>query len=110
MLVALVAAGCGGKKDDAGGGGGGGKKASCNTKLNECSEYSQANRALGDESLKRLCENFEGTFAEVPCPAENRMGACVKREGTKVYYQGYLISAADLEKSCTETDGRWQKP
>ena len=114
ILIVVVGVGCGNKdkdKDgDKAGGAAAGGLASCNTKVGECSEYNAGNRALGDDHLRKLCDNFEGTFATTGCPSAGRTGACKKDEGTKVYYQGYPMAAADLERSCTETAGRWMKP
>ena len=106
VVVALTLAACGGKKAATGGG-----EASCNAPVHhECTEYSKDNRAIGDEPLKRLCDGFEGTFAATPCPTAARPGACRKDQGTKVYYQGYEISAAELEKDCTAGQGTWKAP
>ena len=108
FAIALAGAvlGCGSK----GKGGGGERLASCNTIHHECDQYGKANRAIGDDYLKRLCTGLEGTFATTPCPTENQTGMCHKDEGTKVFYKDYPMDAAALEKMCTETGGHWMKP
>lgn len=105
IVLAGALLGCGKK----GGGGGADTLASCNTTHSECTEYSQANRAIGDDYLKKLCTGLEGTFATTPCPKENQTGRCHKDEGTKVFYQGYPMAMADAEKMCAETGGHWMK-
>jgi hypothetical protein len=112
LTIVFAAAACGGKgKDDGAKGGGEGGLASCNSpKFNECKQYNQANRALGDDMLKKLCVDFEGTFATVGCATADRVGACKKDEGTNVFYKGHLMPPADLESMCTSTGGVWQKP
>ena len=111
LAIAAGSLGCGSKDSNGKAkGGGAGALASCNTTVGECSEYDQGNRALGDDHLKKLCDNFQGTFATTGCPATNRIGSCSKDEGTKVYYQGYPITAADLERGCTESAGKWRTP
>lgn len=109
LVLAGALLGCGTKEKGKAGGGGGGA-ASCNTPLGECTEYGQANRAIGDDYLKKLCVGFEGTFATTACPKAGQTGMCHKDEGTKIYYANYPMTAAELEKSCTDTGGHWMKP
>ena len=112
LAMSLAIAACGGKgKDDGAKGGGEAGLASCNSpKFSECKQYNQANRALGDDMLKKLCVNFEGTYATVGCDTADRVGACKKDEGTNVFYKGHLMPPADLEAMCASTGGVWQKP
>ncbi|MBK9036791.1 MAG: hypothetical protein IPL61_37000 [Myxococcales bacterium] len=113
LALALALAACGSKgKDDGGGGGAAKGAASCDSpKVKECTEYGPANRAAaGDEYLEKLCVGLEGAFAKTPCPAAARLGACAKREGTKVFYQDYGMTAAQLAESCTAGDGTWRAP
>lgn len=111
-VIGLVVAACGSKgKDDPTKGGAAAGLASCNSpKFSECKQYDQANRALGDDMLKKLCDSFEGTFATVGCPAADRLGACKKAEGTSIFYQGHLMAPADIASMCTSTGGAWQQP
>jgi hypothetical protein len=76
LAMTLAIAACGGKgKDDGAKGGGEAGLASCNSpKFSECKQYNQANRALGDDMLKKLCVNFEGTYATVGCATADRVG------------------------------------
>ena len=76
-----------------------------------CKEYNADNLAIGDKSLRELCEAVKGSFKQEQCPAANRIGACAKPEGKDVYYSGTEIpmDAAKLEKSCAEGGGKWAK-
>lgn len=106
LVLAVAATACGGKKSAAGGG-----AASCNTpKLFECNQYSKDNRAIGDEPLKRICDGAEGTFGEGACPAADRLGVCSKPEGTKVFYKGHPMTAAELGQMCADGQGTWKAP
>lgn len=111
LAILMAAAACGGKGKEGAQGGGEAGLASCNSpKFSECKQYNQANRALGDDMLKKLCVDFEGTFATVGCATADRVGACKKDEGTSVFYKGHLMPPADLEAMCASTGGVWQKP
>ena len=112
LAMSLAIAACGGRgKDDGAKGGGEAGLASCNSpKFSECKQYNQANRALGDDMLKKLCDSFEGTFATVGCPAADRVGACKKAEGTNIFYKGHPMAPTELESMCASTGGTWQKP
>ena len=111
LAMLMAAAACGGKGKAGAQGGGEAGLASCNSpKFSECKQYNQANRALGDDMLKKLCVDFEGTFATVGCATADRVGACKKDEGTSVFYKGHLMPPADLEAMCASTGGVWQKP
>lgn len=110
VLVSLVLlAACGSSKDKAAGGGGNDAEASCHTpQYNECTEYNKGNRALGDEHLKKLCDIGPGTFATTPCPTEKMLGKCRRKEGTKVFYEGYATTGEELVKMCSSSEGTWQ--
>ena len=108
----LAIAACKDKGKDASGGDkpAAGKAASCNMpKMYGCKQYNEKNLVIGTDGLQKLCESVGGTFAMTPCPTEKRLGACVKREGTDIVYDGYPIPVADVEKDCTSTEGSWQK-
>lgn len=109
-LALVVIAACGSSKDKAGGGGGGGDaEASCHSpQFNECTEYNKGNRALGDDHLKSLCVNFQGTFTTTPCPTEKMLGKCRRKEGTKVFYEGYATTGEELVRMCGSSEGQWQ--
>lgn len=107
-LALVVAAACGASKDKAGGGGDD-AEASCHTpQYDECTEYNKGNRALGDEHLKKLCDIGPGTFATTPCPTEKMLGKCRRKEGTKVFYQGYATTGDELVRMCKSSEGVWQ--
>lgn len=87
------------------------KQASCDVpKMFSCKQYGAANLELGVDSLEGLCDSVQGTFEMTPCPADKRLGACAKPEGTDVYYDGYPIAADDLANDCASSQGKWQAP
>jgi hypothetical protein len=110
LLIALAACG----KDDSKkySGPGAGKVASCKMpSVQSCREYRDANLALGTESLERLCTGAGGSsdavFGSSPCPTEKVTGTCKKNEHKDFIYEGYPISVADFEASCTGGDGKF---
>ena len=108
LFVALVAtAGCGNKSS---GTKAGEPVASClSESMHGCREYSAANLAGG--SLENLCTVVDKTakYTSTACPTANVIGTCTKPEGKDLYYQGYEIPVADLEKQCTSGGGTWSK-
>ncbi|MFO0554083.1 MAG: hypothetical protein U0271_37225 [Polyangiaceae bacterium] len=93
---------------------GGNKVASCNVIKTEglCREYGNDNiEAAGLDFIKNLCSG--GEFKEAACPSEKKIGACVTKEGTKVFYNDgpAPMDAAAAEKACKEgvPAGEWKK-
>jgi hypothetical protein len=107
-LALVLAAACGSSKDKAAGGGGDAEVSCHSPQFDECTEYNKANRALGDDHLKKLCTSFQGTFATTPCPTDKMLGKCRRDEGTKVFYEGYAITGEELARMCTSSEGTWQ--
>lgn len=108
-ILLLADAGCSKKTE---GGGDDGKVASClSSDGTSCREYRGGNLALGTKSLAELCTTLDkkAVFAEVACPTAKLTGSCKKAEGKDYFYEGYPIPMADIEKSCTSSEGTFAK-
>jgi hypothetical protein len=91
------------------------KAVSCNLIKQEslCRQYGAPNiEAVGEKSLKELCDGMAGEFKSAPCPTEKRVGTCATPEGTKVFYREGPVapSAEQAEKQCKQgvPAGEWK--
>lgn len=97
MMLALVAFGCGNKNNanktsalDAGALDAGPPFAahhSCEWKAaGTCTDFANADKI---DEHKKLCEHFQGSFAQTPCAKERLVGSCeIEIDERKRYYQG----------------------
>lgn len=76
-------------------------RASCDTPLGVCTEYSDGAFALGEAFLETSCHESRGTWSPARCPAEERVGRCAARGSTRVYFSR-AFSPATAETDCVE--------
>lgn len=80
--------------------------------MQSCREYRDANLALGEDSLKQLCEGqgIGGVhwMSGQGCPTEKVIATCTKPDGKDFMYEGYPVPLADAEKFCTDGSGTFK--
>lgn len=80
-------------------------RASCTTAaLGVCTEYTDDAFGLGESLLKTGCLETRGTWSPARCPAERRLGTCVLRGASRVYYPGGDLdfSSVTAARDCVE--------
>jgi hypothetical protein len=85
---------------------------SCNyTATGNCMEYTGA--AWKGMTMQRLCESQKGVFLTGACPAEGRLGMCLKAKGSKDesrlgYYANFPGYGVKLTPAAVATEGAEQ--
>jgi hypothetical protein len=117
-VLTVVLTGCGKTSDkpadkaDKADKAGGDKVASClSDSQHSCREYSAANLEAGVD-LKSLCTTVDkaAKYAEVACPTAKVIATCGGPEGKDLFYDGYPIGLADIEKDCKANGKTFGKP